>query len=123
MVRVVRYAKKSVAVTTAIQPRAGRDSTATVRRVPRQEAQCQMPSQSVAHSRQSIFVHDMQRANAGRCWCTAHRWTSGVIGVQKCSGEGVLALNVVPLLRTRHAALTTITGCAMPPALLSFART
>jgi hypothetical protein len=52
--------------TTEIQLKNGERGTVAVRFVPRQAAQCQMPSHCVAHSWQSVFEHDMQRANAGR---------------------------------------------------------
>lgn len=59
--------------TVVIQPRMGERSLLTPRFAPRQAAQCQIPSHCVAHSWQSIFAHDMQRAKAGRCEWSAHR--------------------------------------------------
>lgn len=76
---------KSETATTAIQPNTGERRTVATRLLPRQAAQCQMPSHCVAHSWQSIFAHDMQRANAGRCSCTEHRCVAGGIGTREFS--------------------------------------
>ena len=51
---------------TASHERTGARRVFLPRFAARQGAQCQIPSHCVAHSWQSIFVHDMQRANAGR---------------------------------------------------------
>src|SRR5436189_6175446 len=55
---------------------------------PRQDAQCQMPSHCVAHSWQSIFAQDMQRAKAGRSVWYAQRARETVIGWGGFSGGG-----------------------------------
>lgn len=54
------------AATTGIHGSTRERSTRRPRRAARQAAQCQIPSHCVAHSWQSVFAHDMQRANAGR---------------------------------------------------------
>ena len=64
---------------TAIQLKTGERRTVAPRFDPRHAAQCQIPSHCVAHSWQSIFAHDMQRANAGRCSCTEQRCVAGTM--------------------------------------------
>lgn len=97
---------KSETETTAIQPSTGEPCTDATRFVPRQAAQCQIPSHCVAHSWQSIFAHDMQRANAGRCSCTEQRCVVGGIGTREFNKRCPLTSRApVPTL-TRHMTAT-----------------